>query len=208
MRLNRTLLLCGFIALLILLSVQICRALWWHQDDDTPPSGGRFTLQSAQGPLSTSDFPGHLLIVFFGYTHCPDICPTAMTVVSAAMQQLDTQQRAQVQPIFITLDPERDTPQRLKQYTDFFESHIIGVTGTQAQIDAVAQRFGAFYRKVKQDSALGYSIDHSAQLYLTNSQGQILSIVHHSNRTESLLKAIKNTLPKLTPEISPRQAGS
>ncbi|ODC05514.1 hypothetical protein BFW38_15320 [Terasakiispira papahanaumokuakeensis] len=205
---NRTLLLCGFIALLILLSVQICRALWWHHDDETPPSGGRFTLQSAQGPISTADFPDHLLVIFFGYTHCPDICPTAMTVVSTAMHKLNPQQRAHVQPIFITLDPERDTTQRLKQYTDFFESHIIGVTGTQAQIDAVAQRFGAFYRKIKLDSALGYSIDHSAQLYLTNSQGQILNIVHHSNRAESLLKAIQDTLPQLTAGTPQQQAGS
>lgn len=161
----------------------------------TQQIGGDFTLTSADGPVSLSDFKGEVAVIYIGYASCPDVCPTALAVLSQALNQLDEKQRDQVQGIFISVDPERDTPEKLKTYTRFFSDRLIGLTGSHEEIDKVVRQYGAFYRKVElEDSAMGYAVDHSSRLYLIDRNGDFVGLLNHGvqpaevkNRLESLL---------------------
>eukprot|EP01155_Anaeramoeba_flamelloides_P020558 Anaeramoba_flamelloidesa580596_17.p1 GENE.a580596_17~~a580596_17.p1 ORF type:complete len:173 (-),score=24.44 a580596_17:8-526(-) len=122
--------------------------------------GGDFSLTSARGPVSLSDFRGKVSVIYIGYASCPDVCPTALAVLTQSLKQLPDNQREQIQGIFISVDPERDTPEKLADYTAFFSPQIIGITGTREQIDQVVRQYGAFYRKVElKDSAIGYAVE-------------------------------------------------
>jgi len=148
--------------------------------------GGDFTLTSASGPVSLSDFKGQVVALYIGYASCPDVCPTALAVLSQAIRNLTPEQREQVQGIFISVDPERDTPEKLAKYAGFFSDRLIGVTGTREQIDRVVRQYGAFYRIVElDDSALGYAVDHSSRLFLIDRDGEPAgTLVHNSTPTE------------------------
>lgn len=157
--------------------------------------GGDFTLTSAQGPVSLSDYRGQVSVIYIGYASCPDVCPTALAVLTQSLKQLTTEQRDQVQGIFISVDPERDTPQKLADYTAFFSPKIIGVTGTRQQIDQVVRQYGAFYRKVElKDSAMGYAVDHSSRLYLVNRDGQLVKTLLHNSSPQELTTSLQDIL--------------
>lgn len=142
--------------------------------------GGDFTLTSADGPVSLSDFRGKVAVVYIGYASCPDVCPTALAVLSQGLKQLTDEQRRDVQGIFISVDPERDTPERLQEYVNYFSDRLVGVTGTKEEIDKVVRQYGSFYRKVElNDSAMGYAVDHASRLYLIDRQGQLAGILNH-----------------------------
>ncbi|SEI46852.1 protein SCO1/2 [Allopseudospirillum japonicum] len=165
------------------------------QEAYTLPSGGDFQLKSAQGPVSLSQYPQKAIVVYFGYTYCPDICPTSLMTFSQAMQNLTPEEAARVQGIFISVDPERDHPERLASYVDFFDTRLIGATGSQAQIDQLTRAYGAFYRKVElPDSAMGYAIDHSSNLYIVNSQGDMLGVIPHSHQAQPLVDTLRKVL--------------
>lgn len=111
--------------------------------------GGDFTLQSADGPVSLSDFRGKVVLIYFGYTSCPDVCPTSLGALSAALKQLSPREMDRVQPIFISVDPERDTPGKMVEYVHYFHPKMIGVTGSIEQVRKVADRYGAYFRKAE-----------------------------------------------------------
>lgn len=155
--------------------------------------GGDFVLQSVQGTVSLADFKDKLIVLYFGYTYCPDVCPTSLGLLSLALQQLSDTERKKVQSVFISVDPERDTVERLKEYTSAFHPDIIGITGTPEQIAEVAKRYGVMYMKVElPNSAMKYAVDHSSRYYVVNSSGKILKIIDHgteANKIAELLRA-------------------
>ena len=157
--------------------------------------GGEFQGESIDGDVSLSDFKGKLVLLYFGYTSCPDICPTSLTTMKFALNELDDDQLAQIQPIFYSVDPERDSLQQLQIYSQFFSPLILGMTGSRQQIDNAIKQYGAYYRMVDQpDSAMGYTVDHSSKIYLIDQQGEFLGTVSHNNpnqlveRIHSILK--------------------
>jgi len=157
--------------------------------------GGDFTLQGVNGDVSLHDFKGKVVVIYIGYTHCPDVCPTSLAVISQAMKNLDANQREQIQPIFISVDPDRDTPEQLAEYSAFFHPSFIGVTGSREVIDQVVSQYGAFYRIVEmKDSAMGYAVDHSSRIYLINKQGELSNTVAHGAPPEQLVTEIKELL--------------
>ncbi|TDO95947.1 SCO family protein [Marinomonas balearica] len=157
--------------------------------------GGDFTLMTSEGTVSLSDFPDKMKLVFFGYTHCPDICPLTLANVKVALKQLPDNLRSQIQTIFISVDPKRDTPEHLSQYVRFFDPHFIGATDTQENIDKVVKQYGAFYRFVDMpDSSMGYSVDHSAQLYLIGKDNQIKEYLFHDSSSEEIAEILKTAL--------------
>lgn len=157
--------------------------------------GGDFTLTSAQGPVSLSDFRGKVSVLYIGYASCPDVCPTALAVLTQSLKQLDAEDREQVQGIFISVDPERDTPEKLAEYAAFFSPRIIGVTGSQDQIDQVVRQYGAFYRKVEmKDSAMGYAVDHSSRLYLIDREGRLVQTLLHNSSPQELTQGLQTLL--------------
>lgn len=155
--------------------------------------GGDFQLVSTVADKDQlSDFKGRLVLLNFGYTSCPDICPMVLTRMAKVMNELD--ERSQVQPLFITFDPERDTAERLAAYLQHFGKDFIGMTGTPEQVAAVAKRYGVVYLPQKSGSAAGTLFAHSDYIYLLDQQGRVRALFSSSEPVEDMLDAIESLL--------------
>jgi protein SCO1/2 len=141
------------------------------------PAGGDFVLQGPQGQVDTRSFRGKLLLIYFGYANCPDICPISLAVINEVITSLPAEQRAAIQPIMVSVDSDRDTPEKLAIYTAYFHPSLIGVTGKADEIARVAGSFGAGYVKqaVRPDGS--YAVDHSASIYVVNKTGKLVATV-------------------------------
>ncbi|MGG4605330.1 SCO family protein [Paenalcaligenes sp. Me131] len=141
-------------------------------DISTAGIGRTLALVDGQGqPRSLKDFRGKTVVVFFGFTQCPDVCPTAMVQLASAMEMLGEQAK-DVQVLLITVDPERDTPDVMQAYVEAFDPRFIGLTGTPEQVRKTAQSFKAFYVKVPSPQIGQYTMDHSSSFYLIDSEGK------------------------------------
>lgn len=159
------------------------------------PTGGDFRLDSAQGTVDTRDLRGQVLLVYFGYTWCPDICPTNLAFIANALKSLTPEEQARVQVLFVSVDPERDNPERLAEYTGYFHPSIRGVTGTPEQIAKAAALFGAAYQRAEQtDSAMGYMVDHSAYTYVIDPQGRLVQTLDHATPPDQIAATIRAIL--------------
>nr|WP_289099036.1 SCO family protein [uncultured Halomonas sp.] len=161
------------------------------QESDEP-QGGPIAMPSTQGDFSLTQLgDNEIAIVSFGYTYCPDVCPMNQAVKRQALAQLSD---AQV-PVMITVDPERDTLDRMSEYMQFFGSEFIGLVGSQEQLTDVAERYGVIWRRVEApESAMAYTIDHSASLFLVNREGEILQRVLYSPTPHGLVSALESEL--------------
>ncbi len=157
--------------------------------------GGPFTLTDQNGhKVTEKDFLGRYMLVYFGYTYCPDVCPTELQVISAALEQMGTK-AADIQPIFITVDPQRDTPSILKQYVSNFHSRLIGLTGTSEEIAAVAKVYRVYYSKMDSKNAADqYLMDHTSIIYLMNRQGMFLKHFTYSTDSTELARALEKAM--------------
>jgi protein SCO1/2 len=145
-----------------------------------------FSLKDFNGRIRTlEDFKGKVVVLFFGFTHCPDICPTTLTDLKKTMVLLKDKASA-VQVIFITLDPVRDTEDVLKKFIPTFNSSFLGLTGTESDIDKVANQLKIFNKKVNDGSKAGYTIDHSAGLYVIDKKGSIKLHISNGQKPEDL----------------------
>jgi len=141
------------------------------------PIGGPFALIDHTGKLRTDeDFRGKLLLIYFGYSYCPDVCPTDLQQIGLALEQLGAASEA-VQPLFITLDPARDTPDVLKKWTDAFDPHLIGLTGTVPQIDAVAKQFAVYFKREQPNKDGAYLVDHARMALLMGPKGEPIALI-------------------------------
>ena len=156
--------------------------------------GGDFTLQSADGPVSLKDFRGKVGMIYFGYTSCPDICPTSLTTMASAMKLLSPQERVQVYGIFISVDPARDTPANMKEYAAYFHPSFVGVTGTPQQIADIAAKYGVYYKKAEVEGAMGYAVDHSSTIYIVDQRGKVVDQIIHGASPESIAASIRKLL--------------
>ena len=157
-------------------------------DSDAGLINAKFQLQSATHNVSEKDFKNKYMLIYFGFTHCPDICPTTLLLMQNAIHKLDTARIDKIQPIFITIDPERDTPRLVGEYVKNFGKNIVGLSGTPQQIKHVADNFKVYYSKVEMDDPeMGYMMNHSGFLYLIGPNGQY--ITHFaSNVPENVLE--------------------
>jgi protein SCO1/2 len=171
------------IYLAMISAVLICASPAWaempQQGSEEQPEAGiipRYLLMDTKGRAVTQqDFPGKFQLIAFGYTFCPDICPTTLAEMSLIMNKLGDR-ADRLQPIFVTVDPERDTPEKLSQYTVFFHPRIIGLTGSPELVRRVADNFKVLYKKHLEPGAAAdrYSVDHSAGMYLLGPDGSYL----------------------------------
>ncbi|HLT77032.1 MAG TPA: SCO family protein [Ferrovibrio sp.] len=157
--------------------------------------GGPFELVDHEGRTVTDrDFAGRLMLIYFGFTNCPDICPTGLQTMAIAMDELGAAGE-KVQPLLITVDPERDTPAVMKEYVQAFHERLVGLTGTPEQIAKVAREYRVYYQKVAlKDSSLGYSVDHSGFIYLMDGEGKYLTHFRHDTTPEQMAERIKSKL--------------
>ena len=138
----------------------------------SPEPSFSFTLESMSGPVSLSDFGGKVVVLYFGYTFCPDVCPATLTDLARAMKLLG-KKADDVQVIMVSVDPERDTADKLEEYVHAFDPDFIGLTGTPEQIAEVAARYGVYYAKHEGSDASGYLIDHTATVMVINEEGRL-----------------------------------
>ena len=135
-----------------------------------------FTLMSGEGPIDTEDYHGKIIVLVFGYTYCPDFCPTTLSRVSQAIHMLEPREADAVQVMMVSLDPERDKPQRVWEYTQAIDPSFIGVTGMEDQIQDVTKRFGIHYERSAEESASGYLIDHTTTSIVLDRRGGIVML--------------------------------
>ena len=161
------------------------------------PAGGDFTLTSDQGPVNLSDHRGKVVLLFFGYTSCPDVCPLSLARIGACLSSLDDEHAEQVSAMFITLDPERDTPERMRRYAGFFHPRIVGLTGNAEAIDDLTGRYGIGYeRSLAPESALGYTISHPDTILLVDAEGALVGEVAGDEGMEALRRKVLELLDR------------
>jgi protein SCO1/2 len=188
----------------LLLAACVAGGTLWHQSELLPKLGqtivsgqiavgGPYTLTDQDGrPRSSADFRGKYQLIYFGYTFCPDVCPTTLAIIAAAMDKLGTAQ-SRIVPIFITVDPARDKPEVLKKYLAAFGPRFVGLTGTPDQIAQVEKEYRVFAKK--QPLAGGnYSMDHSSVIYLMGPDGKLVSFYDEAASPDDLAKSLREKL--------------
>ena len=155
--------------------------------------GGSFALTDTEGKRrSDAEFRGKHMLVFFGFTNCPDFCPTALVTISQALEKLGPKAE-KLAPLFITVDPERDTPAQLKNYAQNFDKRIVMLTGSAEDIAAVAKAYRVYYAKRPLEKG-EYTMDHSAYIYLLGPDGKYLTHFRHGIQPDDLAKALAKQL--------------
>jgi len=155
--------------------------------------GGPFHLVDQNGKAVTDgDLRGKWLLVYFGYTHCPDACPTALNDIAIALDDLGPERDA-VRPVFITVDPERDTPDALKSYVAAFDAPILALTGTQEQVAQAAKGYRVYYAKHPEPGG-DYSMDHSSVIYVMDPEGRFTASFTQENTPEQIAERLKKLL--------------
>lgn len=157
--------------------------------------GGPFTMVNQKGETVTDKtYLGKPMLLFFGFTFCPDVCPTELQVMAAALTEMGDK-GADIQPIFVTIDPERDTPAVMASYVSNFGDHFIGLTGSAAQVDQMAQTYRVFYAKQENKAdPKNYQMDHSSIIYLMGTDGKFLKHFSYSTDAKALADGIKKAL--------------
>ena len=157
--------------------------------------GGPFTLTDHTGKRVTDqDFRGRTLLVFFGFTFCPDVCPAGLQVMAAAIDKLGPKAE-RVTPIFITVDPQRDTPAQLATYVQSFHPRLIGLTGTSAEIEAAIKAYRVYAKKVTDPkSTAGYTMDHSTFIYVMGPDGAYRTHFTHATSVEAMAERLAKVL--------------
>ena len=157
--------------------------------------GGDFTLYGKDGAVSLADFRGKVVAIYFGYTQCPDVCPTNLSLMGAAFKQLSKEELNNIQGIFISVDPGRDSPEHLAEYTKYFHPKIIGISGTPEMVDPIVAKYGAFYEKISySNSAMLYGISHTSETYIVGKDGKLSAILPHATPAKQIVQSIRSAL--------------
>ena len=155
--------------------------------------GGPFVLVNQDGkPVSDKDFAGRYTLVFFGYTHCPDVCPTSLSTIAAARAAMPAGVRDEVTPVFITVDPERDTVPVMRDYVGAFGAGVVGLTGTRAQTDAAAAAYRVYHSRAGEGD--DYLVDHSGFIYLMGPDGGYIRHFGFNAPPEEIVRAVEEAV--------------
>jgi len=161
------------------------------------PVGGPWELVDHNGRMRTDqDFIGRVQVVFFGFTHCPDICPTGLGYIASAVDALGEDEVRDVAPLFVSVDPERDTPALLAQYVPQFHPAIIGLSGTPAQVAWAAAAFRVIYRKADIQGPEAYGVDHTATIWLIGRDGRFAGTLDVHEAPETAIAKLRGLLTR------------
>ena len=159
--------------------------------------GGPFTLTDHTGnQVRNTDFHDRFMLIYFGYTHCPDVCPTELANMATALDILGPQAE-NIVPLFITLDPQRDTLAALASYVPLFHERLVGLTGTEAEIAAVAQAYSVFYEKIEGEETTDYTLKHTTLIYLVRPDGELAESFPHGTAPTAISDAIRKQVPSV-----------
>lgn len=156
--------------------------------------GGPFELVDQFGQArSDADFLGDYMLIYFGYTYCPDICPASLGIMTQAIDQLEESEKAKAEritPVFITVDPERDKVENMKDYAEHFHPNMVAMTGTPEQIAKAAKAYRVYYAKAEDDSSSDYLMDHSSVFYLMGPDGKYVKHFTHNDDSNTIATAL------------------
>ena len=197
-----------FILLAALMAIALAAGLTWMRLNaaDTPAGatrvggevgvaagvtiGGPYELTAHDGSrMGSEDFQGEFQLIYFGFTYCPDVCPTELASVANALDRMG-EKAARVRPLFITVDPERDDPATMAEYVRHFHPRLVGLTGSPDEIGAVLKSFRVFARKVESQTSNQYVMDHSTFLYLMGPDGEFVTMFRYGTDPEEMARAI------------------
>lgn len=181
---------CSHLWLIFLLSMQMLLSSCTFQDVKTSD----IPLNTVNQDIRIGDFNNKLILLSFGYTHCPDICPATLMHVAQALDLMSKEERASLQAIFVSVDPERDTPTYLAEYTGFFHPDIIGATATSENLKAFMKAFKI--EAFKKADIKNYEISHTSYLFLIDENATVLDMMGHQTKPESIVEAIRNKLKR------------
>ncbi|HYC02007.1 MAG TPA: SCO family protein [Azospirillaceae bacterium] len=195
------------LAISLLLGLAFAAAIaWWSVEQERRASapmagmipaasvGGDFAMIDHTGkPVTQADYAGKYKLMFFGYTFCPDICPTELQTVAQAVEMLGGE-AAKVQPIFVTVDPQRDTPQQLAEYVALFHPSIVGLTGAPEQVAAMAKSWRVYYDKAPGGDPDGYLMDHSTYVYLMTPDNKLVTVFARGTAPEEIVKTTRQAI--------------
>ena len=164
-----------------------------------PPRGGDFTLEGPRGPFRLQEQRGKVVLIYLGYTFCPDICPTNLALMTQALNAMTEEELARLQGVFISVDPERDTLERLAAYTDYFHPSIVAVTGVVNDSPPISTQYGAAYRKIEGESRGGYLIDHASKTDGIAPDGSLHATLPHATPAREILRVTRQLLAQTHP---------
>lgn len=180
----------ALIAIVVVIGAVVGRS---QMTSDQPPVriGGPFTLTDNAGKRVTEkDFAGKYMLIYFGYTFCPDVCPTSLSIIGDALGQLDAGELDKVVPIFITVDPERDTVEAMAAYVPNFHDKMVGLTGSVAEVKAVVKAYKAYFAKTGDEGDGNYTVDHSSRTYLMGPDGAYVTSFVHATPSADMAKEL------------------
>ena len=155
--------------------------------------GGHFVLNSDGGKFNTKSADADFFLVYFGFTFCPDVCPTELARLATVKDGLGPLAK-RIKFLFITLDPERDEVKKISEYARAFDDDFIGLTGTEEEIKIVAKQFGIFFERIEGDDKDDYTIDHTSRIFLLNSESHVVKLFSFGSSEEEMIREIKNKL--------------
>ncbi|WP_435234166.1 SCO family protein [Psychromonas sp. PT13] len=159
--------------------------------------GGRFQLDSANGRIDLQEYNGKVVVLYFGFLNCADVCPSSMGVMSGAFKKLPSDIYPQVQGFFISVDPTRDDLTSLNDFAQYFDHRIMGLTGTEKEIEILSKQYGVYFDMVDLESSqLGYTVDHSSQFYIISRTGELVDVMNHNTTPIELAARIKREIDK------------
>jgi protein SCO1/2 len=183
----------------LLLAATLMTAACGRSEVEAPLAGARiggpFTLTDQDGrSVSDTQFAGKYRLIYFGYSYCPDVCPVDLQKLMQGLRLVEKEDPAlgaRIQPLFITIDPTRDTPAVLKQYVAAFHPRLIGLTGSESEIAAVAKEFAIYYKRATNDASTDYLVDHARQAMLFGPDGAPLALIPQEESAEKIATELK-----------------
>lgn len=151
-----------------------------------------FSVKTINGEVSKDSFKGKVLAVYFGYTYCPDVCPTSLSTLAMALNNIGKEKTKDFTGIFISVDPDRDTLKNLKDYAQYFHPNFIGATSNKENIDDITKRYESYYKKIElENSAMGYSVSHTSYIYFFDKDGKFITRADHFSDPTSIQKDLE-----------------
>lgn len=155
------------------------------------PEGGDFTVEILNADMHLSDYLGKTVILYFGYTQCPDISPITLSIIADALKKLNAKEQDTVQAIFVSIDPERDNTARLEEYSAHFHPKLIAATAEAEVIATIAARYGVSYEFIETDLQPGPVINHSSGIYIINNTGELTNVLAYGVNADAILDAVR-----------------
>jgi len=185
------------LGIVIIVAVMLIIILKPFVDDYKEQKKYEFSVDTVDGKITKDTFKGKVLAVYFGYTYCPDVCPTSLSSLGSALNSFNKEQIKDFIGLFISVDPDRDSLKNLKEYAQYFHPNFIGATTNKSNIDEITKRYESYYKKIElENSAMGYSVSHTSYIYLFDKNGKFIAKLDHfsdpSKIKQSLQKVLEN----------------